>query len=64
MRCTLLAGEFPCAIYRVNVDGTGLKAVTRLHIERGDFARCIRRTAQRSPSTVSEGKEFWERFTS
>jgi Tol biopolymer transport system component len=32
-----LDGEFPCAIYRVNVDGTGLKPITPVHIERGDF---------------------------
>ena len=36
-RCGPLDGEFPCAIYRVNVDGTGLKAITPVHIERGDF---------------------------
>jgi Tol biopolymer transport system component len=37
MRCALLGGEFPCAIYRVNVDGTGLTAVTHVHIERADL---------------------------
>lgn len=36
-RCGTLDGEFPCAIYRVNVDGTGLESVTRVHIERSDF---------------------------
>jgi Tol biopolymer transport system component len=36
-RCAPLDGEFPCAIYRVNVDGAGLKAITPVHIERGDF---------------------------
>jgi len=37
MRCGPLDGEFPCAIYRVNVDGTGLRPVTRIHIERSDL---------------------------
>jgi Tol biopolymer transport system component len=36
-RCGPLDGEFPCAIYRVSVDGTCLESVTRVHIERSDF---------------------------
>ena len=36
-RCGPLDGEFPCAIYRVQVDGTGLRQVTPVRIELGDF---------------------------
>jgi len=36
-RCQPLGGEFPCAIYRVQVDGTGLAPITPVRIELGDF---------------------------
>src|SRR5215510_13035582 len=36
-RCGPLDGEFPCAIYRVEVDGSGLAPVTPVRIELGDF---------------------------
>jgi len=36
-RCGPLDGEFPCAIYRVQVDGTGLHALTPVRIELADL---------------------------
>jgi Tol biopolymer transport system component len=36
-RCGPLDGEFPCAIYRVNVDGSGLLPITPVRIELADF---------------------------
>lgn len=36
-RCTPLGGEFPCAIYRVQVDGSDLRQITPLRIELSDF---------------------------
>lgn len=36
-RCAPFHNEFPCAIYRVRTDGSGLSALTPVHIERGDF---------------------------
>ena len=36
-RCTVFHGEFPCAIYRVQLDGSGLREITPLRIERGDL---------------------------
>jgi Tol biopolymer transport system component len=36
-RCAPFHNEFPCAIYRVHTDGSGLRALTPVHIERGDF---------------------------
>jgi len=35
--CTSFHNEFPCVIKRVQTDGSGLTALTLLHIERGDF---------------------------
>ena len=36
-RCAPFHNEFPCAIYRIQTDGNGLRALTPVHIERGDF---------------------------
>ena len=36
-RCFPFHNEFPCAVYRIQTDGTGLEAVTPFRIERGDF---------------------------
>lgn len=36
-RCAPFHNEFPCAIYRVETDGNGLRALTPVHIERQDF---------------------------
>jgi Tol biopolymer transport system component len=36
-RCGPLDGEFPCAIYRVNLDGSGLSQITPVRIELQDF---------------------------
>jgi Tol biopolymer transport system component len=36
-RCGPLDGEFPCAVYRVGVDGSGLAPVTQVRIELTDF---------------------------
>jgi TolB protein len=36
-RCAPLGGEFPCAIYRVQVDGSGLRQITPTRIELSDF---------------------------
>jgi len=36
-RCGPLDGEFPCAIYRVELDGSGLRQITPVRIELADF---------------------------
>jgi Tol biopolymer transport system component len=36
-RCAPLGGEFPCAVYRVGVDGNGLQPVTPVRIELQDW---------------------------
>ena len=36
-RCGPLDGEFPCAIYRVELDGSGLASITPVRIELTDF---------------------------
>ena len=36
-RCGPLDGEFPCAIYRVDLDGSGLRPITPVRIELQDF---------------------------
>jgi len=36
-RCFPFHNEFPCAIYRIQTDGTGLTALTPFRIELGDF---------------------------
>jgi Tol biopolymer transport system component len=36
-RCAPLDGEFPCAIYKVNPDGSGLTQITPVRIELQDF---------------------------
>jgi Tol biopolymer transport system component len=36
-RCGPLDGEFPCAIYRVDLDGSALRQITPVRIELGDF---------------------------
>src|SRR5207248_9284178 len=36
-RCTPLGGEFPCAIYRIQVDGSDLRQITPIRIQLSDF---------------------------